>query len=405
MLITKPNALRVVEATLGEIKKVKKPVSKFIIHIVELWLGMNCRYVFSNMERWGKMTEKSYRFGFSKFFDWFKFNYALVQQHCATEMIAVFDPSYIKKSGKQTYGIGMFWSGVRQRALRGLEIGCLAFVDVANGTALHGIAAQTPSPKILKESSKTLIHHYVGIIEDHIGDIKSMTRYLAVDGYFMKKDFIKPLLKQGLHIITKGRHDANLKYLYKGRQKGGKGRPKLYDGKVNIAAIDKRKIKCCYRDEDTEVYAGIVYCVQLKQQVLAAFIYYGEKKQPEIIIGTDIQMDAMRMCRYYSLRFQVEFLIRDAKQYAGLEDCPARDEQKLHTHFNIAMTVVSIAKATYHLSIPLEQRGSFSMADIKMLHMNQLITKRIFSNLALDLSCRKIKHIYNQCLNFGRLRA
>jgi hypothetical protein len=111
------------------------------------------------------------------------------------------------------------------------------------------------------------------------------------------------------------------------------------------------------------------------------------------------------MCRYYSLRFQVEFLIRDAKQYAGLEDCQARDEQKLHTHFNIVMTVVSIAKATYHLSIPSEQRGSFSMADIKMLHMNQLITKRIFSNLALDLSCRKIKHIYNQCLNFGRLRA
>ena len=405
MLITKPNALGVVEATLGKIKKVKRPVSKFIIHIVELWLGMNCRYVFSNMERWGKMTEKSYRLGFSKFFDWFKFNYALVQQHCATEIIAVFDPSYIKKSGKQTYGMGMFWSGVRQRALRGLEIGCLAFVDVSNGTALHGIAAQTPSPKTLKESGKTLIHHYVSIIEDHIGDIKSMTRYLAVDGYFMKKDFIKPLLKQGLHIITKGRHDANLKYLYKGRQKGGKGRPKLYDGKVNIAAIDKRKIKCCHRDEDKEVYAGIVYCVQLKQQVLAAFIYYGEKKQPEIIIGTDIHMDAMCMCRYYGLRFQVEFLIRDAKQYAGLEDCQARDEQKLHTHFNIAMTVVSIAKAAYHLSIPLEERGSFSMADIKMLHMNQLITKRIFSNLALDLSCRKIKHIYNQCLNFGRLRA
>jgi hypothetical protein len=405
MFKPKPNALRVAEATLGKIKKVKKPVSKFIIHIVELWLGMNCRYVFSNMERWGSMTEKSYRYRFSKFFDWFKFNHALVQQHCSEEVVAVFDPSYIKKSGKHTYGIGMFWSGVRQRALRGLEIGCLAFVDVANGTALHGIAAQTPSPKILKQSGKTLVHHYVGVIEDHIEDIKSVTLYLAADGYFMKKDFINPLLKQGLHIITKARHDANLKYLYKGRQKGGKGRPKLYDGKVNIAAIDKRKIKSCYRDEDKEVYAAIVYCVQLKQHVLAAFIYYGDKKQPEIIIGTDTHMDAMHMCRYYGLRFQVEFLIRDAKQYAGLEDCQARDEQKLHTHFNIAMTAVSVAKAAYYLSIPIEERGSFSMADIKMLHMNQLITKRIFSNLALDLSCRKIKRIYNQSLNFGRLRA
>jgi len=69
------------------------------------------------------------------------------------------------------------------------------------------------------------------------------------------------------------------------------------------------------------------------------------------------------------------------------------------------MTVVSVAKAASYLSVPLEQRTSFSMADIKMWHMNQLITKRIFSNLALDLSCKKIKRIYNECLNFGRLRA
>jgi hypothetical protein len=405
MLKPKSNALRVVETTLGKIKEVKKPVLRFVIHIVELWLGMNCRYVFSNMERWGSMTEKSYRNRFSKFFDWFKFNYALVQQHCSGEMIAVFDPSYIKKSGKHTYGMGMFWSGVRQRALRGLEIGCLAFVDVANTTAMHGIAEQTPPPKSLKESGKTLVHHYVSVIEKHINDIRVVTRYLAVDGYFMKKDFIQPLVKQGLHIITKARKDANLMYLYKGKQKGGKGRPKLYDGKVDTQAIDKRKIKCCYRDSDKEVYAAKLYCVQLKQIVLAAFIYYGDKDSPEILIGTDTAMEAMTLCRYYGLRFQVEFLIRDAKQFAGLEDCQARDQQKLHTHFNIAMTVVSIAKAAYYLSMPIEQRGSFSMADIKMLHMNQLITKRIFSNLAIDLSCRKIKRIYNKCLNFGRLRA
>lgn len=405
MLKPKSNASGVVEATLGKITGVKKPVTKFIIHIVELWLAMNCRYVFTNMERWGRMTEKSYRHRFSKFFDWFGFNFLLTQQHCSKEIIAVFDPTYISKSGKHTYGLGMFWSGVRQKALRGLEIGCLAFVDVVAGTAMHGIAVQTPSPKSLKAEGKTLVHHYVSIIEKHIEDIKSVTRYLAVDGYFMKQDFIKPLLKQGLHIITKARHDANLMYLYKGQQRGGKGRPKTYDGKVNTKAIDKRRIKCYYDCKDIKVYAAVLYCVQLKQNVLAAFVYYGDKEQPEIHISTDTAMDALMLCKYYGLRFQVEFLIRDAKQYAGLEDCQARDEQKLHNHFNIALTTVSIAKATYHLSIPKEKRESFSMADIKMLHMNQLITKRIFSNLGMDLSCRKIKHIYNQCLNFGRLRA
>ena len=405
MLKPKSNALRVAEATLGKATKVKKPVAKFVIHIVELWLGMNCRYVFSNMERWGSMTEKSYRNGFKKVFDWFGFNFELVKQNSGKEVIAVFDPSYIKKSGKQTYGLGMFWSGVRQKALKGLEIGCLAFVDVAAATALHGVAVQTPSPKQLKAGGRTLVNHYVDVIGKYIETIKSVTRYLAVDGYFMKKEFINPLLKQGLHIITKARSDANLMYLFKGKQKGGRGRRKLYDGKIDIGKIDKRRLPCCYSGDHVQVYAGAVYCILLKQVVLAAFVYYGDKEKPEIIICTDVKIEVMTICKYYGLRFQVEFLIRDAKQHAGLEDCMARDENKLYAHFNIAMTVVSIAKAAYYLSVPREQRGSFSMADIKMMHMNQLITKRIFSNLALDLSCRKIKRIYNQCLNFGRLRA
>lgn len=405
MFKNKSNALNVVETTLSKIKKVNRPVSKFLIHIVELWLGMNCRYTFSNMQRWGKMTEKSYRNAFKKTYDWFGFNLELVKQHSGEEIIAVFDPSYLKKSGKKTFGLGMFWSGVRQKALKGLEIGCLAFVDVAAGTALHGEAVQTPSPKTLKQQGKTLIHHYVGIIKKRINAIKSLTNYLAVDGYFMKKEFIQPLVKQGLYIITKARTDANLKYLYKGKQKAGRGRPKLYSGKINIKQIDKRKIGCVYSDEQMKIYAAPVYCVLLKQTVMAAFIYYGDKAIPEIIICTDITIDAMKMCKYYGLRFQVEFLIRDAKQHTGLEDCQARDEQKLNTHFNMAMTVVSIAKAAYHLSKPKEQRGSFSMADIKMLYMNRLITNRIFSNLDLDLNCRKIKRIYIKCLNFARLCA
>jgi len=45
------------------------------------------------------------------------------------------------------------------------------------------------------------------------------------------------------------------------------------------------------------------------------------------------------------------------------------------------------------------------MNDIKMYYMNRLISNRFFSNLEIDLSCRKIKRIYDQCLNFGRLRA
>jgi len=405
MLNSKSNALRVAEATLGKVKKVSRPVAKFVLHILELWLGMNCRYAFSNMQRWGSLTEKSYRQLFKKFFDWFQFNVQLVQEHCASQIICVFDPTFIKKSGKLTYGLGQFWSGTAAKALKGLEVGCLGFVDVEAGTALHGLAVQTPSPALLKQKGETLVSHYVTVIKKHLNQIKQLTRYLAVGGYFMKKEFIQPLLIEGLEVITKMRQDANLKYLYKGPQPHTKGRPRRFDGKVDVKAIDKRRIKCCYQDEEVTVYSALLYAVQLKRKVLTAFVYYKDKRQPEIIISTDTEMDAMTMCRYYGLRFQVEFLIRDAKQHAGLEDCQARSKQKLHTHFNVALTAVSIAKAAYWLALPKDERGSFSMMDIKMWHMNRLITNRIFENLDLELNSKKIKQLYHQCLNFGRLRA
>jgi hypothetical protein len=80
-------------------------------------------------------------------------------------------------------------------------------------------------------------------------------------------------------------------------------------------------------------------------------------------------MDAMTLCRYYGLRFPVEFLIRDAKQYAGLEDCQARDEQKFITILILPCQWSQLPKLLITLSIPIEQKGSFSMADIKMLYM------------------------------------
>jgi hypothetical protein len=268
----KSTVLDVVSATLDKITDLSLPKRKFIFHIFELWISMNCRYVFTNMKRWGSLAEKTYRNWFSKSFEWFEFNTKLCQQYAGKEVIAVFDPSYIKKSGKHTYGTGYFWSGVRQCALRGLEIGCLAFVDVLNSTALHTLAKQTPGSAELKEEGKTLTDHYRSIIVEKITEILAITKYLAVDGYFMKKDFILPLVARGLHIITKARSDANLNYIFKGKPSSGRGRKKLYDGKIDITKIDKRKIPKQYEDDNVTVYGAVVYCIQLKREVLAAFL-------------------------------------------------------------------------------------------------------------------------------------
>jgi len=53
--------------------------------------------------------------------------------------------------------------------------------------------------------------------------------------------------------------------------------------------------------------------------------------------------------RKYTYRFQQEFLFRDAKQFAGLEQGQGRSKEKIHFHTNIALTKVHLAKVAHYL--------------------------------------------------------
>jgi len=75
---------------------------------------------------------------------------------------------------------------------------------------------------------------------------------------------------------------------------------------------------------------------------------------------------------------------RDAKQYVGLEHAQTKSETKLHFHFNTALTTVSLAKAIYHLSQPIENRTPFSMADVKTQYFNELLWNRIIHGCGVD---------------------
>jgi hypothetical protein len=266
-------------------------------------------------------------------------------------------------------------------------------------------AVQTPSKEVLKTKNLNQVGHYVSVIKKQLPTLKTMVKYLTADGYFMKHDFIAPLLKEGLHIITKMRPDADLRYTYNGTKHSRRGRPKLYDGKVDCTSIDKRRIKKFDEDDKVIYYSGIVYCMALKQLVRIVYLQEKASKRYEIFLCTDTLINPPLIIKYYRLRFQIEFLLRDAKQHSGLEECQARSENKLYFHFNMALSVVSVAKAALWLSLPKEKREAFSMRNIKLMYYNKIITERIFSNLALDLNCKKIKRIYNQCLNIGALAA
>jgi hypothetical protein len=399
-----PYTESVIATILKKIGSCSKPLVKFMSTLFPLWWSISGRYNFTNLGRYGSYCEQAIRNAFERGFDFFSFNYEIVKAHCGSEKIIVFDPSYLSKSGNKTYGLGRYWSGTASRALKGLEIGCLACVDVAARTAFHLEAFQTLDRA--HRNGKSLVTFYGECILSRVQELLNISHYLVVDGYFMKKEFILPMLKAGLHVITKMRPDANLHYsVRKEDQPKGRGRKRVKGHKVNLKKIDKRRWTLVTKDKEASVYTAVLYCVVLKQTVRVVYLLHHPTGKYNLFLCTNTQLSAERIFSYYRIRFQIEFLLRDAKQHSGLEDCQARSKNKLYFHFNMSMSAVSVAKVSNYLNHTEENKDAFSLQSIKRLCHNKLLTEIIFDNLAIELNSSKIIRLYNQCLYFGNLAA
>lgn len=375
------------------------------------WLGLPVRRTMLNLARFGPYCEKSIRLHLARGFGFAEFCQLLIAQHCAPERVCAFDPTYVAKAGQHTYGVDYWWCGTLQKAVRGLELGVLGIIDVAARSAFALQATQTPARSTLQAQGQNLMAHYVSLLEAQRGRLKQLgVRYVTADAYFAKQDFVDAVREMQLHLVTRLRQDADLRYLYSG-PRAKTGRPKKYAGKVACQCIDKRRLRLFKQDQHCAYYSGVVYAVALKRLVRIVYIQEGKGKGKgkgqhyRILMSTDIELAPEKIVEYYRLRFQIEFLIRDAKTHAGLEECQARDQDKLGFHFNMALTAVSWVKTAFWLSLPEPQRGAFSMRNSQLLFSGQLWANRVFQNLGLDLSLTKHQAAYQRCLNMEQLAA
>jgi len=401
------------EKIVKNMKGITIPRKNFILSTIILFLSMRGRYNFKGMERYGNYSEKTYRLQFEKSFDFFQFNVALWKNHLSDNCIVAFDPSYLPKSGKHTPGKGIFYSGCLGKATGGIEIGGLGIIDIANNTAFNLEAIQTPGPEVLKAKGMSLVDHYAALIIKRSSELIKITKYLAVDGYFAKQTFINPIqAATDLELICKLPKNVDLKYLYKGPKRKGRGRPKKYDGKVITTNVDKRRFKKIYQDEEVILFQATVWSVNLKRKinvVYAEFLNEGKPtKRYAFFFSTDLTLAGELIYRYYKARFQIEFLFRDAKQFTGLTHCQARSENKLYFHFNMALTTVGIAKAAHYLQVEREEdspRPVLSISDIKTSYFNELMLNLFLSNFQIDPELDKNKIAISKIMDFGKIAA
>ena len=77
------------------------------------------------------------------------------------------------------------------------------------------------------------------------------------------------------------------------------------------------------------IYTQKLYTVNF-DCILGVILLLNTKTTRYVLLAfTDVELDARLITQYYQLRFQIEFISRDAKKFMGLNDCQTRDENKL----------------------------------------------------------------------------
>ena len=212
----------------------------------------------------------------------------------------------------------------------------------------------------------------------------------------------------GFSMVSRLQSNIYLRYAYRGEKKQGRGRPKSYDGQVDIKDLRPDYFNILKKTADEVVYEGIVHVRSLGRwcRVVIVHIIKDEKVHKALVyFSTDETMTGEKVYQYYKMRYQIEFLFRDTKNHLGLEDSQSRQAKALDFHFNSSLTTLNIAKAMYWYSIVKEERPAFSIQDIKTQHVNQFILDRLISIYGKDPNVEKNNPLIKELYDLGRIAA
>jgi hypothetical protein len=222
---------------------------------------------------------------------------------------------------------------------------------------------------------------------------------VITDGAYSKQKFVAGVLDLGMHQIGKLRADANLRDLYPGPKRPGRGRQKTYDGKVHLN--DLSRFECLDTDDDHIVlYHQVLNHVQLKRNLQVVVVVNTQHNRYAVLFSTDVDLEPLRLYHAYKARFQIEFIFRDVKQFTGLSDFQARSKAKLDFHFNASQSVLTIARQEARQQ-QLDSDEPLSMASLKRRAFNQHLLDRICEHLAHGQSLEKSSPHYEALCNYG----
>jgi hypothetical protein len=315
------------------------------------------------------------------------------------EYIAAGDEVVFGKAGKETHGLGRFFSSLQNRVIPGLSFFVFSLIDVQERQsypiqAVQIIKEPKQPKKKEKEKPSQAKKRAVGrpkgsknkkkeppILSPELLRIQSIlqaflmvlkgvltVRYLVMDGHFGNYPSAWMVLQTGLQLVSKFRSDAALFEPFTGKYCGHGPHP-TYGDKVDVRTMKKKYLKV----DETE--AGIrtqIYQAALLNREFAAPINVvvilktnlSSKKQAHVLLfSTDLDLSYQKLYDYYTLRFQIEFNFRDAKQYWGLDDFMNIKKEAVTNAANLSFFMVNFSSVL--LRQYRKNNPEFSVLDLK----------------------------------------
>lgn len=302
------------------------------------------------------------------------------------------DEVVVSKAGKSTHGLGRFYSSIAQRPIPGLSFLALSLVDVGQRrayplsirqrlpvTAGEGVASAPKRgrgrPKGSKNHAKaapvlspelTLLASLLRAVVRLIAPLQ--VKHVVLDGFFGTYPATWMVRDCGLHLISKLRHNAAL-YLPYTAAKPRRGPTPRYGDKLDYTRLPDAV--CCSTVTQgnlrTQTYHLTAFHKDfpdaLNVVVLVKTQTRTHKRTHVVLFSTDLSLSAAQIVDYYSLRFQIEFNFRDAKQYWGLEDFMNVSEQAVTNAANFAFLMVNLSAVLLHSH--RQRQPDFSVLDLK----------------------------------------
>ena len=376
--------------------KLTKSRQRFIIELFRVVFAMRGRVNFTNMARFCSLSERTLRRHFAKFFDWVAFNMTIMRlsHHQDEPLIGVFDASFLPKSGKHTYGLDKFFSSLAGANRYGLEVSILGCISTISHRVWTLDVTQTPPGLSQQESAPySRIDFYLEQLSDLLSHLPQI-QYWVGDGQYARRKVFEALTSRGKTLISKLRTDANIRLVINPERERGR-----YGGKLRWGDWSMLEQVGLLDDlPHVRVYTALVNSAHFKRDLRLVVLVNERDGHYALICSTDVNQHPEEIIYYYRLRYRLEFCIRDAKQFAGLSHCQARDEVKIDFHVNMSFAAVNLVRL-------MCQKFGGSINSYVREAYNTFIVENLITQLSLeaefDISHPRIRPV----IQIGRMAA